>query len=236
MSNNEEPVTNNSKTCTDLPLLPCGNNGNEVGAPGMEANTDIARLSSEMFEPLPEPTFELLDSRAVREWINLATERLLFRRDCQELLRNAMRVLEEEWRTAMTSERLREQAVRQQDRLRAKREGGYWRDRDARRRASRPVHVLVDPAAWDRAKTTAQAKRASVGTLVGGLVTHEVRRPRRRQAAPAPGPSEVRLFARIAVQPETWVAARSLASRAGVTVERFVGVLVEDAYLPEARR
>jgi hypothetical protein len=236
MSNNEETVTNNSKTCTDLPLLPGGNNGNEVRAPEVEASTDIARLLSEMLEPLPEPPFELLDSRAVREWIELATERLLFRRDRQELLRDAMRVLEDEWRTAMSSERLREQVVRKQARLRAKREGSYWRDRDARRRASRPVHVLVDPAAWERAKAIAQAKRSSVGTLVGGLVTHEVRRPRRRQDVPASSPADVRLFARIAVQPETWSAARSLASRAGVTVERFVGVLVEDAYPSEARR
>ena len=230
MSNNEEPVTNNSKTCTDLPLLPGGNNGNEVRAPDVEASTDIARLSSEMFEPLPEPPLDVLDSRAIREWIDLATERLLFRRDRQELLRDAMRVLEDEWRTAMTSERLRQQADRQQQRLRAKREGGYWRDRDARRRASRPVHVVVEPAVWERAKATALAKRSSVGTLVGELVTHEVRRPRRRQNVPAPGPTTVRLFARIAVQPETWVVARTLASRAGVTVERFVGVLVEEAY------
>src|SRR5690242_18379396 len=50
MSNNEEPVTNNSKTCTDLPLLPGGNNGSEVGPPDVEAGTDIARLLSEMFE------------------------------------------------------------------------------------------------------------------------------------------------------------------------------------------
>lgn len=230
MRNNEEPVTNNSKTCTDLPLLPGGNSGNEVRAPDVEASTDIARLLSEMFEPLPEPPFELLDSRAVREWIDLATQRLLFRRVRQELLRDAMRVLEDEWQTAMTSERLRQQAARQQDRLRAKQGGGYWRDRDARRRAPRPVHVVVDPAAWARAKAAASTRRSSVGVLVGELVTREVRRPRRRQNVPAPGPAEVRLFARIAVQPETWVAARSLASRAGVTVERFVGVLVEEAY------
>lgn len=189
-----------------------------------------------MFEALPNPPFELLNSRAVREWIDLCTERLMFRRDRQELLREAMRVLEEEWRTAMTSERLRQQADRQQRRLQAKREGRFWRDRDDRRRASRPVHVLVDPAAWERAKAAALAKRSSVGTLVGELVTHEVRRPRRRENLPAPGPTTVRLFARIAVQPEPWVVARTLAPRAGVTVERFVGVLVEDAYPSKACR
>lgn len=229
MHDEEHLVTNNSERYTDLPLLPGGNNGNEVRAPDVAASTDVARLLSEMFEPLPNPPFELLNSRAVREWIDLCTERLMFRRDRQELLRDAMRVLEEEWRTAMTSERLRQQADRQQQRLRAKREGRYWRDRDDRRRASRPVHVVVNPAAWERAKATAVAKRSSVGTLVGELVTHEVRRPRRRQYVAAPGPAAVRLFARIAVQPETWAGARILASRAGVTVERFVGVLVEGA-------
>lgn len=67
MSNNEEPVTNDSKTCTDLPLLPGGNSGNEVRAPDVEASIDIARLLSEMFAPLPEPPLDVLDSSAVRE-------------------------------------------------------------------------------------------------------------------------------------------------------------------------
>lgn len=230
MSNNEQPVTNNCKTCTDLPLLPGGNNGNEVGAPDVEASTDIARLLIDVFEPLPEPRFEFLDTREVRDWINRATAHLIFRRDRQELLTEAMHVLKDDWRTAMTSERLHQQAIRQQARLRAKQEGGYWRARDARRRATRPVHVFVDLAAWGRAKAAAAARRSSIGVVVGEVVSREVRRPRRRQNVPAPGPAGVRLFARIAVQPETWVVARGLASRAGATVERFVGLLVEDAY------
>ena len=228
--NYEEPVTNDSTTCTDLPLLPGGNRGNEVGAPDVEASADIARLLIDVIEPLPEPRFELLDTREVREWINRATAHLLFRSDRQELLTEAMHVLEDDWRTAMTSERLHQQAIRQQARLRAKQEGGYWRARDARRRATHPVHVLVDPAAWGRAKAAAAARRSSVGVVVGDVVSREVRRPRRRGNLPGPAPSDIRLFTRIAVQPETWAATRTLASRAGVTVERFVGVLVEDAY------
>ena len=43
------------------------------------------------------------------------------------------------------------------------------------------------------------------------------------------------LFARITVQPETWVNLRALASRAGATVERFIGVLVAERFPAEHR-
>ena len=78
------------------------------------------------------------------------------------------------------------------------------------------------------------ARRSSVGVVVGEVVNREVRRPRRRGSLPSSAPPSVRLFTRIAVLPETWTATRTLASRAGMTVERFVGVLVEDAYRSDA--
>lgn len=235
MHDAEPPVTNNSQTDTDLPLLPGGNNGNGGRALGEAAGTAMSRLLLEVFEPLPEPRFTLLDAGEVRKWIDSATAHLLFRRDRQNLLREAMRVLEEEWRTAMTSERLRAQAARQQERLRAKQGTGYWRDRDARRRATRPAHVVVDPAAWERAKAAAVERRSSVGVVVGELVTREVRTPRGRGSIPGPKATDSRLFARIAVQPETWAAMRKLASRAGAPVERFVGLLVAEGFPADAR-
>lgn len=234
MHDEEHPVTNNFTTDTDLPLLPGGNNGNGGRSPYAESGTPIARLLQDVFEPLPEPRFELLDAGEVRKWIDSATAHLLFRRDRQNLLSEAMRVLEEEWRTAMRSERLRAQAARQQERLGAKQGMGYWRDRDARRRATRPAHVVVDPAAWERAKAAAVERRSSVGVVVGELVTREVRKPRRRGGLPAPTAADSRLFARIAVQPETWAATRALASRAGVPVERFVGLLVAERFASDA--
>jgi hypothetical protein len=229
MRNNEEPVTNSSQTCTDLPLSPGGNNGNEVRALDVEASTDIARLANEMFTPLPEPPLDVLDARVVREWIDRATEQLLFRRDRQELLREAMGVLEEEWRSVLRSERLREQAIRQQERLRAKQEGGYWRERDAPRSATRPVHVVVDPAAWARAKAAAALRRSSVGVVVGELVAREVRRPRRRCAVDDTE-TRVRLFTRLAVDGESWARVRALARAQGATVERLVGTVVEEGF------
>lgn len=235
MRDEHHPVTNDSETYTDLPLLPGGNNGNGVRATNAETATPIARLLQEVFEPLPEPPLELIDVWEVREWIEHAAARLLFRRERQDLLNEAMRVLEDEWQTAMRSERLRQQAARQQERLQAKLGVGYWRDRDARRRATRPVHVLVDPAAWARAKEAAAGRRESVGVVVGELVTREVRRPRRRGSLPGPGPGDVRLFTRIATQPETWAATRTLASRAGVTVERLVGLLVAERFGADRR-
>lgn len=229
------PVTNNSKTDTDLPLLPGGNNGNGGRAPGGAAGTAVSRLLLDVFEPLPEPRFELLDAGEVRKWIDSATAHLLFRRDRQNLLREAMRVLEEEWRTAMRSDGLRAQAARQQERLLAKQARGYWRDRDARRRATRPAHVVVDPAAWERAKAASVERRSSVGIVVGELVSREVRTPQRRGSLPSPKATDRRLFVRIAVQPETWAASRALASRAGVPVERFLGLLVVEHFDADGR-
>src|SRR4051812_21811424 len=101
MHDREDPMTNTPKTHTDLPLLPGGNNGNTAAAPPTHAVENISQLFQDVIEPLPDPSFEVLDDRAVLDWVKRATARLMFRRDRQRLLRQAMRVLEDDWRTAM---------------------------------------------------------------------------------------------------------------------------------------
>src|SRR5205823_9123079 len=44
MHDREDPLTNPSKTHTDLPLLPGGNNGNTAAAPPTRAVEDISQL------------------------------------------------------------------------------------------------------------------------------------------------------------------------------------------------
>lgn len=232
-----DPVTPNDadafKTVTDLPLSPCGNNGNVAERAKTDRETDVWTLLDEAGEPLPRPPVELLDAEAILDWIERASARLLFRRDRQRLLREAMRVLDDDWRTALATDRLREQFDRQQDRLAAKAAGTYWRERDAYRRATQSEHVVVNGDAWDRAKLKAIVQRSTVGAVVGRLVTAEARMPLSRGWT-ADGArdrrGEVRLFARVGVSTESWAKFRLLASRDQVTVERLVGVLVEEAF------
>ena len=114
MHDPQPPDDHHPKTHTDLPLLPGGNNGNFATSANVDPEADVCELLDQAGEPLPEPPVELLDTEAVLDWIERASARLLFRRDRQRLLREAMRVLEDDWRTAMATKRLREQVDRQQ--------------------------------------------------------------------------------------------------------------------------
>lgn len=232
MHDAEPPVTNNSKTGTDLPLLPGGNNGNSAAAADVDHELDVWQLLEQAGQRLPDPPTELLDAGAVLDWVERASAGLIFRHDRQEVLRDAMRILEDDWTRARTTSRLRAQVERQQQRIEAKAAGTYWRERDGRRRATHPTHVVVNSESWSRAKTDAVARRSSIGVRVGQLVTTETRRRPERDWSPD-GPRaqrcQVRLFARIAVSSDTWAKFRALARGSGVTTERYLGVLVEES-------
>ena len=89
-----------------------------------------------------------------------------------------------------------------------------------------------------RARLEAFANRASVGVVVGPLVVAEVRMPVDRdwdQDAVRDRRHEIRRFTRLAVPREIYAQVRLLASRAGVTVEPYLGVLVEEGFLAESR-
>src|SRR5437899_12749 len=137
----ELPDDHHPKTHTDLPLLPGGNNGNKAAALA-ETVAEVAHLFREAIELLPQPPYETLDAGAVVDWIDRATAGAERRRECQRLLRAAERVLWDDWRSAMASERLRDQLVRQAAVLSARQAGTYWRARDGRRRANLPAHVV----------------------------------------------------------------------------------------------
>src|SRR6266508_1878671 len=96
MHDPEHPMTNTPNKHTDVPLSPCGNNGNEVGA-FSDVVAQIARLFREMVEALPEPPYELVDAAAVAEWIKRAAPGVARRRERERLLREAERVLWSDW-------------------------------------------------------------------------------------------------------------------------------------------
>lgn len=237
MNEREDRMTNAPKTHTDLPLLPGGNNGNTPGAAKVDPGTTVWDLLRDASAPLPQPPIGVLDARAVLAWVERAGAALVLRRDRQRLLRQVIRIVDDDWRTAMATERLRDQLDRQQERIEAKKAGTYWRHRDDQRVARQPTHVLVDRDAWDRVKIQAVTRSSSLGVLVGQLVTAEVRRPRARDWSPdASGhrEREARLFARLSVSKETWGRFRVLSSGNQVTIERFIGALVEEAFPPHA--
>src|SRR5205085_5031771 len=85
---------------TDLPLTQSVNGGNHGGAPTSESD-DPWSLLAQAEEQLPEPPIDLLDAQEVLAWIDRVNRRLLFREDRRRLVREAMRVLERDFRTAM---------------------------------------------------------------------------------------------------------------------------------------
>lgn len=146
-----------------------------------------------------------------------------------------------EWRIGEDMRRMRERGAE----LAAKKDGTYWRERDARRVAKQPTHVLVDPDAWQAMKDEARRQRTTVGELVGGWVESMVEDPdhlaewredglpNRDGKAPL-----IDMVSRIDVHPEEWAWAKGDAAALGVRVARFVGLVVEDRteYLDDARR
>ncbi len=230
---------NPSKTHTDLPLPQSGNGGNKSYASNAPAQPTAAELMRALDEALliPEgPALHELDPQAVLDWAQAATRGLVFRRDRVRLVRQVLQVLDDEWRSAYAADLLRQQIeAREQDRV-ARAEGTYWRRRDNFRSAQQPTHVVVDIKAWRRAKAEALSRNTTVGVIVGGLVAAEVVRPRKRDRPAEAGNSEIRLFARLAVEKETWVVFRSLAAGSHMAVERFVGTLVEAAFPADITR
>ncbi|HVV38674.1 MAG TPA: hypothetical protein VHC63_18850 [Acidimicrobiales bacterium] len=223
--------SNDLKNDTDLPLPRSGNGGNESRASNVPAQPTAAELMAALDDALlvPDgPPLHEVDPQTVLDWAERASERLLFRRDRVRLVRDVLRVLDDEWRSAYAADQLRQQIeARERDRI-ARAQGTYWQRRDSYRSAEQATHVVVDRGAWGRAKAVAVARRTTVGVIVGDLVAAEVRRPRPRRTHP--GESETRVFARITITKETWAIFRSLASRNHTTAERALGSLVEAAF------
>lgn len=128
----------------------------------------------------------------------------------------------------------------------AKAAGTYWRDRDARRRATRPIHVDVDPDAWATLKLDAVRRRTTVGESVGAMVCAEVGRrgqtfgqtrgeisDGRSDLRGRPGKGRrAKVFPRVAVDDDSWAELKALALDHRLTASRAVGALVELSVIP----
>lgn len=215
------------ETHTDLPLTQSVNGGNV--APRSERLPTladlVAALDQAMLVPIAPPLQDV-DHRAVVEWARAAARDLLFRDERRRLVREVLRLLDDEWKSAERIESVREQILSRDAAQRAKKDGTYWRRRESGRRAQRPIHVEVERAAWSEARADASRRGLGIGEYVGRLIVGEVAHPsvggtvgEERQLC--------RLFARVDVADETWAALVARARAIHVTASRLVGLLVE---------
>lgn len=182
------------------------------------------------------PPLHDVDPQVVLRWAEAASEALLYRRERRWLVRQVLRVLEEEWATSQEIERLYDQIAAREEEQRQREEGAYWERRESGRRAQRPIRVDVDPEAWARAKGAARREGLGIGEYVGRLIAAETaRRPdhtsafRGAQPGRRRGPERERFFARVAVGRDTWAEFVARSHDARITVARYVGLVVEAA-------
>lgn len=130
-----------------------------------------------------------------------------------------------------------EQAVSKKAAEIAAREAGtYWRDRDARRAATKPVHIETSDESWSVFKAETVGRGETVGEILGAMVRRvlAVGQPLAPPAEPghAGQPADgrrARRFARVALDDEGWRSFRALASASGLTAARALGVLIEQS-------
>jgi len=125
-------------------------------------------------------------------------------------------------------ERKRDYLRRREERRRERLEQGYPNEP---RRPNRPVHVEVDPEAWDTVKRDAMLRQVFVGRAVAALVSSSVDDgiPAAGRAATRAGQTgrRARRFARLFLDDDTWARLRARALDADVTSARAIGLVVE---------
>jgi hypothetical protein len=96
----------------------------------------------------------------------------------------------------------------------------------------RPVHVEVDPSAWEHLRYELTREHRGFGYAVGALVRASIGRPRLVQGhvdldAAQPG-RRAGVYLRVSgVDDRTWSAFKAMAYTQCVTVARLVGILIE---------
>jgi hypothetical protein len=106
---------------------------------------------------------------------------------------------------------------------RAQANGGAYAGQ--KRRPNQPVHVQVDPEAWNTVKRTAVARRTTVGQAIADLIVETLEAGVRPRQDPQRAPTH--RLARLFVDDETWSSFRVLAGDMRVGAGRLVGLVVE---------
>lgn len=230
---------------TDLPLPLRGRSGNSddaviqaLRAAGVGLETIVELVTG----GVEAPPLKTVDRREVLRWVERAADRMIDPDQGRRLRRTVLDLLDAQLHLnyhakvhARRVERLAEIAA-------ARAAGTYWRDRDARRTSTRPIHVDVDPAAWAALKAAAIRSATTLGEMVGCLVRAKVKNldvaPPNVLGSAGDGPEQSTLsersgqatvFTRIASNTGDWTEFKALAIAQGLPVSRAVGVLVEEA-------
>jgi len=231
---------------TDLHLPLGGRSGNpsyaviqalRAAGVGLDAIVDVVTRG------VKAPPLNTVDRREVVRWVERAADRIIDPDQGRRLRRTVLDLLDAQLHLdyharahARRVERLAEVAA-------ARAAGTYWRDRDARRTSTRPIHVEVEPAAWAALKALTIRRGTTVGEMVGCLVRAEVESGDRMKSKSRYGSlgdsaddsdrgriiSRARMFARITSDDHVWSRFKALALSHGLTVSRAVGLLVEKA-------
>lgn len=234
---------------TDLHLPLSGRSGNHDAAVEhaldvlQAAGIGLDKIVDLVTNAVPAPPLNTADTKEVLEWLDVATWRILNYETSWRVRRGVLDLLDAQFHLDYHARRHAERIQWLAEDHAAKVAGTYWRDRDARRRATRPIHVDVDPDAWAALKLDAVRRGTTLGEAVGALVTAEVGRggqtfgQTRGETCGAwsdlrgqPGRGRrAKVFARVAVDDDSWAEMRAFALGHRVTVARAVGVLVEQA-------
>ena len=186
------------------------------------------------------PPLNTIDPAEVSRWVDRAAAQLVSPRRARGLGRVVSDLLDvQRWLDYYDADHS-ELVKRRAEVATAKHDRTYWRDRDARRTATPPIHVEVDPNAWRRVKLDTLRQGSTLGEVVGELVHvevgaggqtigedfGEVSPVRPDPGHPVPG-RRASVFARIAIEDEVWLQFKTLTVERSLTVARAVGLLVE---------
>lgn len=238
-------ASNPPSTDTDLPLPLCGRSGNHDAAALQAlraAGIGLEEVVQLVTRAVDAPPLNTVDTRDVVEWIERACDRIIDPYRGRRLRRAVLDLLDAQYHLDYAAEHAR-RVQRLAEVAAARAAGTYWRDRDGCRKATRPIHVDVDPEAWATLRVDALRRRTTAGEAVGALVRAEVeargqilgqgsgqasldRSDRRGQ--PGQG-RRAEMFARIAVEDETWNKLKVLAIEHRLTIARAVGLVIEHA-------
>ena len=188
------------------------------------------------------PPLDSADWRAVEVWLAKAVHRCPDYWAGVRIRRAALDLLWQQCRARRWAEYYEQAVSKKAAEIAAREAGTYWRDRDARRVATKPVHIETSYESWSAFKAETLARGETAGVTLGAMVRRVL-----AVGQPLAAPSATSLrgqpgwgrraqrFARVALDDEGWRCFRALASGGGLTAARALGVLIEGSIDPAGR-
>jgi len=180
---------------------------------------------------VPAPPLHDASPAAVRQWIEDAQAKFVFRYESRALAREVREFLSRERSTADRLEEARRFFEHDEWVAQMKRDGEYWAIDSRRRQARRPCRFRVDDGAWERIRAAADGSGVPLGVHLGALLTNEASRLNgggTPMAVQADNTLATR-FIRVEVTDDDWLVLRSAARRTHATVTAYVSEVVRRA-------